>query len=475
MYIDIYNAVMRLPVSFYPVPDNPGVGSVRAAQNQLAPDMITRVVFDLKDGAEYSVTMSPDRTEIYVNFLRNTIYSVIVVPEGGFDSVVITGEFTPSVSVSPGHNIEMLYIDIPHASAYSAYDQPHVNGRFVTGMNMETVDGAVRVTLTLTESTMYDIKTDQHSTTVRLFGRTYQNIEYDMAQKRIVIKKSPYQPIDIHAFTHEDNYTEFKYTIRLGGDYSMHLGNGDYTIRDGLINSVRLRTDNGQTYLEINETGIFAYNVYEDNEHVYIQPVHPKQRHGNIVIIDPGHGGSDDGTSGYGMLEKMINLDISNRVMALFERDYRVKAYATRIIDINPDYDERIEFGTNLGDLFISVHNNFAPVRSGSRQPNPVPSGTETFFYPHDYDAYLGISSEAAAGIVQRNVVRGFGSADRGAKQTRYYVLANARIPAVLLEIGFLSNEADSQKLASDEYRQRIAEAIYYGVIEIFDNYTPVR
>jgi len=475
MYIDIFNAVTRLPVSFYPVPDNPGVGSARAAQNQLAPEMITRVVFDLKDGAEYNVTMSADRTEIYVDFMKNTIIDVELYAEGAYDLIVITGQFTPSVSVVPSHEPETLYIDIPYASVYGYMDKT-ADGRYVRGIGLSLVNGdTARITLTLSEGTMYDIQTDSNSAAIRLSGKTYQNIEYDMAQKRLVIKKDGQFPMDIHNFTHTDNYFAFTYTIGLGGDYGYYLGNGDYAVRDSMINAIKLRTENGNTYLEFNVTGIYAFDVYEDYEYIYIQPLHPKQKHPKIVILDPGHGGNDEGATGHGMIEKDLNLDIARRVMALFDGDGHIKAYATRVTDINPELDERIEFGTNLGDLYVSLHNNFAPMNVGSRVPNPGPSGSETFFYPHEYEEFAGITSEAAAVILQRHVAGAFGSLDRGAKQMRYYVLANARIPAVLIEIGFMTNEGDAMKLASEEYKQKTAEAVYAGILEIFNNYRPAR
>jgi len=255
----------------------------------------------------------------------------------------------------------------------------------------------------------------------------------------------------------------------------MFKGNRLSFLMTSLLNAIKLRTENGNTYLEFNVTGIYAFDVYEDYEYIYIEPLHPKQKHPRIVIIDPGHGGNDEGATGHGLTEKDLNLDIARRVMALFEKNDYVKAYATRVTDINPEHDERIEFGTNLGDLYISLHNNYAPMSAGNRAPNPGPSGSETFYYPHEYDDFAGITSEAAAVIMQRHVVGAFGSLDRGAKQMRYYVLANARIPAVLIEIGFLTNEGDAMKLASEEYKQKTAEAVYAGIIEIFNNYQPNR
>ena len=476
MYIDIHNAAMRLTTTSIPMADNPSVAAVRAAQNQMSPVKITRIVFDLKDGAEYSIALSADRKEIYVGFSKNIIQSVELRPDGAVDSVVITGQTTPSVSVYPSGSQDVLTIDMPYAAVAEPAERYVTDLRFIQSMRLEQINADMaRITLTLKESVMYDIKTDVNTAVIRLSGRTYQNIEYDIGQHRLVIQKHPFYPISIHNFIHTDNYSSFKYTIHIGGDYSGYLGNGDHIIRDNYLNSVHLRTENGNTYLEFNETGIYAYNVYEDDENIYIQPVHPKEKYKYIVILDPGHGGSDNGTKGYDLIERIINLDISNRVLDLFEADDQIKAYAARTTDINPSLEERAEFGNNIGDLYISIHNNFAPLYQGSDQPKPEISGSETHYYPHEFDGSLFISCEQAARIMQRHIVYGFGSLDRGIKHTRYFVLDSARIPAVLLEIGFLSNEDDARKLASNEYRLKTAQSIYAGIKEIFASYTPRR
>ena len=476
MYIDIYNSVMRLTTTSYSMPDNPSVAAVRAAQNQLNPDMITRIVFDLKDGAEYNISISADRREIYVGFVRNVIYGVSLYPEGASDTLIIQGQTTPSVSVYPFYEQNQLIIDVPYASAAQTIEQFNLNGRFVTGFRLEQTDfDTARITVNLTEHVMYDIRTDAETAAIRLSGRTFYNLEYSIGLKLLTIKKHANYPMDIASFRHIDNYSSFKYTILFGGDYSGYLGNGDYTIRDSQLNSINLRTTNGITGLEFNQTVVNAFLVYEDSENIYIQVVHPKEKYPYIVILDPGHGGGDNGTTANGLIEREINLDISNRVLNLFEQDGRIKAYATRTTDIYPTLEERVEFGFNLGDLFLSIHNNFAPIRSGSRTPNPDVSGTETFFYPHETDEMHGILSETVAEIMQKHIVAGFGSNDRGVKQARYLVLDSLRIPAALLEVGFVSSESDARKLATEEYRQRVAESIYRGVSEIFNRYTPLR
>ena len=475
MYIDIFNSAMMLAENSFHLHENPSVASVRAAQNQITPEMITRVVFDLKDGAEYNISISPDRKEIYVGFVKNIIYSANFFTEGASDVITISAQTTPYVSVYPSPDPNVLFIDIPYAAAANYFDMQNLTGRFVRGMALSQFDNeTARLAVTLTEGVMYEIKTDAVSATVRLSGKTFQNIEYDFNLKRLVIKKDAGYPMSISNFIHTDNYSSFSYTIHLGGDYGNYLGNGDYVIRDQFLNSIHLRSGNDGTYLTFNETAVYAFNVYEDNDFIYIQPVHPKQKHGRVVIIDPGHGGGDEGTNVGGILEKNVNLDISNRVVALFNNNDWVKAYATRTTDIYPDLDERVEFGGNLGDLYVSIHNNFAPIKKGSKEPNPEPSGTETFYYPTANDEIL-FPSEIAAGIIHKNVVRGFGSLDRGLKQNRYLVLDAAKIPAVLIEVGFLSNPDDRAKLVSDAYKQRIAEAIYAGILEVFEIYRPAR
>jgi N-acetylmuramoyl-L-alanine amidase len=122
-----------------------------------------------------------------------------------------------------------------------------------------------------------------------------------------------------------------------------------------------------------------------------------------------------------------------------------------------------------VGDIFVSIHVN--AVRGG----NTAIHGTETFFWAGEHDEILGFSGEELAEIMQRNMVAAMGSYDRGIKSDHMVVLREATIPAVLCEVGFMTNPAEAARLATEEYQWQIAWGLYNGIREAFSVYTPRR
>jgi N-acetylmuramoyl-L-alanine amidase len=217
-----------------------------------------------------------------------------------------------------------------------------------------------------------------------------------------------------------------------------------------------------------------------------------------VVVIDPGHGGDQEGAlSPSGEKEKDVALDLSLRIARRL-RKLGGKVILTRTGDISVPLANRAAIATALrADLFVSVHLNSMPTAEQRRRH----SGIETYFLsadatdthasavaarenadrlageaePDPDDTVAGILSdlEDAASLqgssrlayaIHERLVGTLGAEDRGVKQAPFYVLAGARMPAVLLEVGFISNPEEAAKLRSREYRERIADAVAEGV-----------
>ena len=217
-----------------------------------------------------------------------------------------------------------------------------------------------------------------------------------------------------------------------------------------------------------------------------------------VVVVDPGHGGDQDGAlSPTGVKEKEVVLQIARRLRPRLEQ-LGAKVVLTRTGDIGVPLTTRAAMANGLrADLFISIHLNSMATAAGRR----VSSGVETYFLSadaSDANAAAAAARENAdrmageplpdpgdpvAGILQDleesaslagssrlayalhdRLIAGLGSEDRGVKQAPFYVLAGARMPAVLLEVGFISNGAESQRLTSAAHQEKIAGAIAAGV-----------
>jgi len=174
-----------------------------------------------------------------------------------------------------------------------------------------------------------------------------------------------------------------------------------------------------------------------------------------LVVIDPGHGGPDPGAIGIGGIrETDVVLEVSKIVKNLLsEKGVNVKL--TRRNEVDLDLPPRVSFANNSdADIFVSIHAN------ASRGKRKDINGLETFYY-------RGWRGRLLAKKIQKQILRvSPGSPDRGVKQGRFFVIKNTRMPAVLVEIGFLTGRLDARRLEKTTHRKRLAYAIAKGILE---------
>lgn len=209
-----------------------------------------------------------------------------------------------------------------------------------------------------------------------------------------------------------------------------------------------------------------------------------------IVTIDPGHGGGETGAEGQGgVTEKNVVLSISRRLRDLLQERLGVRVILTRDGDRDLTLDERAAVAnTNKSNLFLSIHADASQRRNARGSSVYFLSHTSTPTHPaasssggggSDLDyilwnmaqtSHLSQSSELAE-ILQEELlsVTGTERVNRGIKQNSFRVLKGATMPAVLVEVGFISNADEEKLLASAEYQDKLAEAIYRGVLRYRD------
>ena len=197
-----------------------------------------------------------------------------------------------------------------------------------------------------------------------------------------------------------------------------------------------------------------------------------------VVVIDPGHGGADSGAMAGNILEKDLTLDIAHRVERLLSQ-HGVATLMTRVGDSYVALADRAALANRAEDaVFVSIHCN-----DGSRA---LASGVETYFAAEQstprarlasWLPFLqpvsqpepNVESQSLAAFIQQALVGQTHAIDRGTKAEQFYVLANVRHPAVLVEAGFLTNRDEANKLSDVNYREEIAQAISSGVLKYRD------
>jgi len=182
------------------------------------------------------------------------------------------------------------------------------------------------------------------------------------------------------------------------------------------------------------------------------QPL-PRPSNGRIVVaIDPGHGGRDPGAVGIGNIhEADIVLNVSQQVARLLEQQ-GIQAVMTRADDREIDLQPRVDVAEQVNaTLFVSIHANAISL------DRPDINGVETYYYS---------SGAGLADTIHRSILSNVGMNDRGVRQARFYVLRRTSMPAVLVEIGFVTGRDDAPRLVNPNWQNQMATAIARGILE---------
>ena len=222
----------------------------------------------------------------------------------------------------------------------------------------------------------------------------------------------------------------------------------------------------------------------------------PTDRRINTIVIDPGHGGRDPGALGRRFQEKNIVLAVAQNLKTQLERELGVRVLLTRDRDIAVPLMDRTNFANeNRADLFISLHTNSSTARSAhgievyylataqTDEARAVEALENQVVYDFEggaeavrqYDdlAFILADMQQAQHILessdlairlQTELIGSTRAFDRGVKQAGFYVLRGAFMPAVLVEIGFISNENEETKLNQRAYQDQIVSAVVEGV-----------
>ncbi len=272
-------------------------------------------------------------------------------------------------------------------------------------------------------------------------------------------------------FYHFREYTSVSQTVSLRGErrgIRAQAGSNEF-----YINGVRffsdypLVTQGGENLISAVDIAKIIEPVLRPNKIAGAKKI-------ETVVLDPGHGGDDSGTSGPRGSEKNYALDVALTAREeLLRAGFKVEL--TRSDDRAVSLEERVAFANQFPNaLFISIHFNSAPGGSGVESyalaPAGVPSNASTEQHPSAVEtnsdpgnaqdpANIALAAAVHASILSRVSVY-----DRGVRHARFHVLRDIRIPAVLVEAGFLNDRVEGAHIATPQYRQQLGQAIAQAV-----------
>lgn len=284
----------------------------------------------------------------------------------------------------------------------------------------------------------------------------------------------------------EDDYFKCQFIITLPGDYTSFYKINSIEYNNVDIDSVTVsKNSEGKTEITIQTPSIRAMAYKEGTDTWKLAIKEPSEIYDQIVVVDAGHGGSDSGSLSeqYGVIEKNTTLDIVQRTQKYFAQDSSIKVYYTRLTDAQSGITyggtvssttvsvvNRANFANEIeADLFISVHCNSAD--------NTSARGTEILYSSKNtVTTSSGLTSKKFADLAFPYLLDAVGSTERSVKDSpNLIVCKNTNMPAILLEVAFLSNQADATLLKSTTVLDNVAKSIYTMTKEAFSEYPTTR
>lgn len=182
-----------------------------------------------------------------------------------------------------------------------------------------------------------------------------------------------------------------------------------------------------------------------------------------VIVIDAGHGGVDPGTIGFtGSYEKDINLAISRKLAEkLKEAGYKI--ISTRDDDTYVENIERADLANKKrARVFISIHGN-------ALENNTSTHGLQVLYYPSRTSTIGDPDNNELAKIMMASLIDGTGAVDKGIKERKELIVLNqTKMPAMIIECGFLSNEREEELLLTDSYQNKIVDSVVDGLERYF-------
>ena len=260
-------------------------------------------------------------------------------------------------------------------------------------------------------------------------------------------------------------------TLLLDNVYLNGSVNGTYN--NGPLKAINTQTSSEKTVQLALTLENGAYCALSEDENALVITVYSQKSasanvlENKLIVVDPGHG-VDPGAIGriLGVTDAEIGLDVGLKLRDLLEAQ-GATVIMTRESDVRVALNDRSALANQVeADLFISIHGNAIEAR-------PDKYGIETYYYAPNTDAQLYAQSAVRASLAQ-HISDGLGMTTGRPSEVRkanYAVLRENNHPSVLVETGYLTNAEEEALLATDEYRQKLAEGIFIGILTYLSQY----
>ena len=436
---------------------------------------LVRLTISMTDMLDYDITSLEDGKTNVISFV-NKIDNILLDKMYDRDVIVVEGKDRIQYKTMRLHNPERLVVDILDASLSKG---PYFNfdyqlgpiervrvSQFQPDNNYSPYDRIVRLVLDLREGTNPNIIIDNVVNKLVIYPEksladfVYHSLEGKERILRIKNEESVQYKLT--------NYPERK-TLEVRLPYvATEIVEGQMYIKDNLVEEIIAFREDKDMVIEIKYNKSILYESLSNTTAGDIilrikrnQDIKPWDR---LIVIDPGHGGSDPGAKSVnGRFEKDLNFSIGLKLNeALKAKGYNTLMTRERdeFVDL---YDRANMANDSYADIFISIHGN-------SIGNNTSVKGLEVY-YCSENKTHIEDELYPLAKSIYDELIKATGAKERGVKTARYVVIRETLMPSVLIETGFLSSPEEEALLYSEEYQDKIVEGIVKGVERYFEIY----
>lgn len=437
-------------------------GIERVRTGILGPEIV-RIVVDTKSQKTYKIVQSEDKKTISVLY-ANIIGPVTYDKEGELEVVTIKGSTAIDANHMRLENPDRIVLDVNSAVFNNLLQEIPVSSQLLKAVRIGQYEaGTARVVLDVVSDTYYNVKTAGNTTKIYISNYPFDFVEYKTYYNTGIINLSPSKEVNYNVTV--DSATN---SVNVVIPQDLKLERKRIEINDNLIKYIDVDTK----YQYGSKVTVADIKMQDAIESEIISPAYTKlikikfkrkitSLNQLTIVIDPGHGGKDPGAvANDGTREKDLNLDVALRL------EKHLKALGFNTIMTRTD-DTYVELGgrtdtanKNYADFFMSIHFNAF---------NTSSKGIETLYYPNSINEDYTISNKNIANIFHTEIVNTLSRSSRGINaRPNLYVLNKTKMPAILAELGFITNPEELALAKTEAYREKASRAIAVSILKYY-------
>lgn len=459
LVIDIENALFDTEFESKGI----GKGGIIRARIAQFNSTVVRVVVDLDDYKTCKLVQPNDKKSISLIY-ANIIYPVSFAKEGDRDILMVRGSQSMDTNIFKLDNPERLVLDINKSVLNEKEQKVETNTTYVKGIRTGQPDvGVTRVVLDLEPNTYYDVEQTGNLTKIYISNLPFEFMNYTKYYNSAYVDLTPGKEVEYQPIIDKENKI-LKIAISEGVDVKEKV----YNINDNIMDSVTVSKESyGDKLITIAAFKMKDMVDYEllspaVTDHVKVKFKHKNEKPEHIlVVIDAGHGGKDPGAVAKdGTKEKDLNLDVAKRLNRIL-KELGFETIMTRTDDSNVDLPSRSSLANNsYADFFMSIHFN-AYTNSAI--------GIETLYFPNEVTTENPIDNKIMANIFHNEIIGALKRPSRGiTPRPGLHVLNKTKMPAILAELGFITNPEELAQIKKPEYREMAARALASAIVKYF-------